>query len=114
MQRIVRKVFQPVKVRDTDRGFTLIEMLVVTALMAVLAGVIILAIVQFIGRGHDQAAAVELHNIDTAVAIYIHEHGGTIPADTDALINAGYLAGTPHGTYTIDQDTGEVTQTDYP
>jgi len=97
-----------------EKGFTLIEMLVVTAILAAIATVVILNVTDFIGSGHQEASDTELHNVQTAVVVYATSHNGTIPENTDALVTAGYLVSDPHGTYTINQTSGEVTQEAYP
>ena len=97
--------------RFGEKGFTLIELLVVISILAVLAAVVILNVTKYIGSGCDQAAATELHNVQTAVAASMYDNSGTIPADQAAL--SGYFLGTAHGTYTINASTGEVTQTAY-
>ena len=95
-------------------GFTLIELLVVVAILGVLAAVVTLNVGKFIGQGQTEAAATELHNVQTAVVAYMADNSGTIPATTAAVVTAGFLLGAPHGTYTIDQATGEVAQTAFP
>ncbi len=97
--------------RFGEKGFTLIELLVVISILAVLAAVVILNVTKYIGSGCDQAAATELHNVQTAVAASMYDNEGTIPADQDAL--RGYFLGEAHGEYTINGSTGEVTQTAY-
>ncbi len=93
----------------SGRGFTLIELLVVVAILGVLAAVVALNVGGFIGRGHDEAACTERHNIQTAVLAYMAENNGSVPANVAAV--SAYYVGTPAGTYTIDQSDGEVTQT---
>ena len=97
--------------RTGEKGFTLIELLVVISILAVLAAVVILNVTKYIGSGCDQAAATELHNVQTAVAAYMYDNNGGVPADTAAL--SGYFLGTPHGTYTVNGTTVAVTQTAY-
>jgi type IV pilus assembly protein PilA len=96
-----------------EKGFTLIEMLVVVGLLAALAGVVIISVTMFINRGHAEAAATELYNVQCAVTAYMVENNRQIPSDTDALVNT-YLLTMPHGSYSIDQSTAKVTQTSYP
>ena len=59
--------------RHGERGFTLIELLVVIALLGVLATVVIPNVIQFMGRGEEEAKATELHNVQTAVLALLVE-----------------------------------------
>jgi len=95
-----------------QKGFTLVELLVVVTILGVLAAVVVLNITRYIGAGKAQAAATELSNVQTAVAAYMYEHSGSVPTGPAAL--SPYFIGTPHGTYTIDSATGAITQILYP
>lgn len=73
--------------RYGQKGFTLIELLVVIAILGVLAAVAIPNVGKFIGQGKAEAAATELHNVQTA----------TMAAMADASsgsVEAGNLVGT--------------------
>ena len=97
-----------------ERGFTLIELLVVIGILAVLAGVVTLAVTQFMGRGQTEACETDLHNVQTAVAACMVDNDGSADAcnETDELV-PDYLLENPLGSYTVDED-GRVDQTDCP
>lgn len=50
------------------KGYTLLEILVVLAIFAALAGIAIPNIIKYIGEGGEAAAAEELHNVVVAVS----------------------------------------------
>jgi len=61
----------------SEKGFTLIELLVVIGILAALAGVTVLAVTQFIGRGACEACKTEVHQCQTAVAAWMIDNPGT-------------------------------------
>ena len=113
MNKIAKRVAKALC--GNHKGFTLIELLVVIGILALIGGIVILNVGQFIGRGCEESARIEYHNIQTGAIAYMAEHGGTVPTIVELCTNV--LVGTPteaelQGTYTIDASTGEVTQTD--
>ena len=113
--RDMRKIL---KAMHSQKGFTLIELLVVVGILAVLAGVVTLGVTQFIGRGGEEAACTDLHNVQTAAAACRVEVASGTPGadaadcvDQDTLRSAGYLLTESKCTYTIDSD-GVVTAQD--
>jgi len=73
MKRFIKKF------RYGEKGFTLIELLVVIAILGVLAAVAIPNVGKFLGKGHKEAAATELHNVQTAtMAAMADANTGTI------------------------------------
>ena len=90
-----------------QKGFTLIELLVVIAILGTLAGVVVLNVIQFIGKGTCEAAQTELHNVQTAAVAYAYSN----PADASFTETVGpgnkgtkvapYLLTNVKDTYTI-------------
>jgi prepilin-type N-terminal cleavage/methylation domain-containing protein len=97
------KLFRPA-VRD-QRGFTLIEILIVAAILGLLAGVAIPNVAAMRARGAANAANTELANVHTAAIAYLAEHLGW-PSDSTEL--GEYLQGQPKATYVFDGGTGFV------
>jgi len=53
--------------RKNEHGFTLVELLIVVAILGVLAAVVIPNVGRFIGRGESEAADTEFTNVQSAV-----------------------------------------------
>lgn len=68
--------------RYSDKGFTLIEVLVVVAILGVLAGVAVPSVGRFIGKGHTEAMQTELRSVQLAM------HAGMI--DNNLLTISDY------------------------
>ena len=58
-----------------ERGFTLIELLIVVAILGVLAAVVIPNVTRLFGRGEEEAAKTELHNVQAAVTNLMVDNG---------------------------------------
>ncbi|MBN2100260.1 MAG: type II secretion system protein [Dehalococcoidia bacterium] len=69
-----------------ERGFTLVEMLVVLVILGALASVVVLAITQFYGKGNAEAANTEVHNAHAAISCCLAD-AGVVQLDTDVPVN---------------------------
>lgn len=72
------------KKRLSEKGFTLVELLVVVAIIGILAAVIILNVVGMMNRGEEEAKLTEFHNLQTAVFAMM------VKAQTLQLDSEGY------------------------
>jgi type IV pilus assembly protein PilA len=88
-----------------EKGLTLIELLIVIAILGIIAAVIIPNIAGFMVSGRIAAANDELANVRTAALGYYAGVGNNSwPADSDILATTGYLSGTLKADYTFDAD----------
>ena len=112
MRKLAKAVHKIYSGRMGQGGFTLIELLVVIGILAALAGVTILAVTQFMGKGKCEACKTEIHQCQTAAAAYGVD---TSPYLTPCSAYLGKTLLTPlkyGGAWTVDTVTGEVTGAD--
>lgn len=61
------------------RGFTLIELLIVMVILAILAGVVIMAVGGVFGTAHESAYAAVKPQLQNGVIEYATDHNGNLP-----------------------------------
>ena len=93
--------------KANNNGFTLVELVIVVAILGVLSAITIYAYVSFVEKARLRADEVHAQNIKNALSIYIYESNdtnvsrllavGTGPTDVDKVITA--LQGVIDGKY---------------
>jgi len=100
--------------RHDDRGFTLVELLIVIVILGILATVTVFAVRGITDQGQDNAEAADLRTLETAVESY-YALNQQNPADQATLVTAGPLqeesslhsyTNNGDGTYTITSNSG--------
>ena len=101
----------------SQSGFTLMEVLIVVAILGILAAVAIPRFTALYGRGRTESANEELRIIRMAVGAYMHQNDGVAvekddeQLDSDDIHYGHYLQTSTAYKYTITL-YGEVTQGD--
>lgn len=73
---------------SANGGFTLIELILVTIIIAILAGMVTLS---FAGRAEDarvRAALGDIKSYETAIDLFALEHNDKFPASLDSLVSS--------------------------
>ena len=75
------------KIQSLKQGFTLLEMLLVVAIIAILAGIVIVAInpSKQLGAANDAKRWADVNTIVNAVYQYSIDHGGVLPGPASLL-----------------------------
>jgi prepilin-type N-terminal cleavage/methylation domain-containing protein len=110
--------------RKGEKGFTLVELLIVFTLLGVLAAIMVPNITGMIGYGHEQSAATELSVVQTAMDSMMAKENVASVTATVATSNMSEFPSAPKalypdylrdelttGSYSCEDD-GKVTQTD--
>ena len=93
MKRFMKRIHQG------NKGFTLLELLIVIAIIAVLAAVVLPNVTGLIGHGEEEAAKAELVTIQTAVDTMMAKEG--ISSGLECASATSDMTGFPTATHPI-------------
>ena len=85
----------------SQRGLTLIELLIVVAILGILSAIIVPNVAGFLTTSKTAAANVEVNNLETAALGYYADNDADWP-DSSTLLVPDYLSGMPAQVYTFD------------
>lgn len=82
---------------NVKKGFTLIELMIVVAIIGILAAIAIPKFADLINKSKEGATKGSLASIRSAIQVYYGDNEGWFPADTLACltVNAKYLSAIP-------------------
>ncbi len=82
---------------NKSKGFTIIELIVVIAIIAILASIVLVNVTQYISKAHDAAIKSDMSNIATGMATCFSEYGSYSNGATPAVYcvaNTAYVPAT--------------------
>ena len=99
------KVAEPTAIRASERGFTLLELLVVLAILGLLAAIVGPQVIKYLGSSKTQTAQVQAKNIAAALQLYRLDAGRYPDAKEglEALVKAPPSAALWNGPYLPDE-----------
>ncbi len=83
---------KPTNADSAQAGFTMIEVMVVIAIIAILASIVVPMAIVFEERARENATEKEMLGIQEALLAW-YEDTGAFPAALDSLVTSGYLEG---------------------
>ena len=95
--------------KNNKKGFTLVELVIVVAVMAVLVAIAIPTVKSVVGSAEDAVGKSNANTIESMIKLYMAENEETVSATTiDTALTEANL-GIESGTYIYDDATGAVT-----
>ncbi|MCY7298334.1 MAG: prepilin-type N-terminal cleavage/methylation domain-containing protein [Ilumatobacteraceae bacterium] len=90
-----------VEAKKSDRGFTLVELLIVIVILGILATVTVFAVRGITDQGKTSACKADKNTLETAAEAHMAQFG-TYPATQAGLVTAGFMrAVTTNFSYTL-------------
>ena len=93
--------------RYGEKGFTLLELLLIILILSILAAIVTANLSTFVTIGRVAAANTEVDNVETAALAYYADNDKNWPGDAAALVTGEYLNAAPKDNYGFD-DWGTV------
>jgi general secretion pathway protein G len=97
--------------RKSEQGFTLVELMIVMAIIMILATIAIPVYVKTLQRAKEATLREDLHTMRTAIDSYTVDKEKA-PDSLDDLVQAGYLKSIPKDPMTSSSDTWITGQSD--
>jgi general secretion pathway protein G len=91
-----------------DKGFTLVELLIVIVILGILATVTVFAVRGITDKGQENACSVEKRTLETAVEAYYAKYGAD-PASFAVLTPEFVKSDTTSGVWTLSGNTVSAT-----
>ncbi|HLW52365.1 MAG TPA: prepilin-type N-terminal cleavage/methylation domain-containing protein [Candidatus Angelobacter sp.] len=100
-----------VALKSRARGFTLIEMIIVVAIMAILLGIAVPVYKMHLLHAHEAVLRQDLYSMRMSIDQYTQDKNKAPQALSD-LVDAGYLRAIPKDPFTDSGETWQVVQED--
>ena len=101
----------PFRVKRQQRGFTLIEMIIVCAIISILLGIMVPIYRIHILHANEAVLKEDLYNMRQAIDQYTQDKGKA-PQALDDIVSAGYLHAIPKDPFTHATDSWQTVQED--
>ena len=97
--------------RKGERGFTLVELMIVMTIIGILASIAIPSYIRSVQKAKEAVLREDLHTLRTSIDSYTVDKEKA-PQSLDDLVQAGYLKTIPNDPMTSRSDTWMTSQSD--